>query len=522
MKKRGADLRAWGLAVLVLVVTGWGAVLLPDQRLVSWVTDDTFYYLEVARNVARGAGFTFDGVHRTNGFHPLWQIALVPLCRLVSADFPLVRALMILQSALLAAATVLFWRGLRGPLNSDVAAATALALIGLPNSRAFWMGMESALFLLLLVLVWRAWRRIETTPEPRPLQGLGLGALSALLFLTRLEGAFATVAALLLLLARPLRPRRKAALGWAIAAPPALAAVLYLAWNRALFGVWLPVSGMVKAHWFRVLDPWRRFVGLLDVPWIGRDLVARLYGAPIPPDSLRLLCSAVFLTLVAAGLAWRSRVLPLLRETGTTYLALGCAGIMLADQILIGPFLAEWAMVPVHVLTALAIGLALARLPRAGRAALIVAVVLCLLRLPLQARRSAEYDATFMGRSLLLAQWIDTHVPRGERLGSLYSGVLGYFGHRTVVSLDGLVNDVDFYREVVIGGDLDRYLERTRIGWLADIGCHDQRPVPTLTVVSRGRFRTAHCYTLAHSVGDAAVEQGCALTLWKKIEPDCR
>jgi hypothetical protein len=40
----------------------------------GYVAADAFYYLVVARNVARHGSFSFDGRHPTNGFHPLWQL----------------------------------------------------------------------------------------------------------------------------------------------------------------------------------------------------------------------------------------------------------------------------------------------------------------------------------------------------------------------------------------------------------------------------------------------------------------
>jgi hypothetical protein len=42
----------------------------------TYVAADTFYYLTVARNIARHGFASFDGQHLTNGFHPLWQFIL--------------------------------------------------------------------------------------------------------------------------------------------------------------------------------------------------------------------------------------------------------------------------------------------------------------------------------------------------------------------------------------------------------------------------------------------------------------
>ena len=43
------------------------------------MSDDAFYYLHIARNVAMGKGVSFDGLTPTNGFHPLYLGMFIPL-----------------------------------------------------------------------------------------------------------------------------------------------------------------------------------------------------------------------------------------------------------------------------------------------------------------------------------------------------------------------------------------------------------------------------------------------------------
>ena len=43
------------------------------------VVDDAFYYFGIAKHVVTGKGFTFDGLNRTNGFQPLWQLLILPI-----------------------------------------------------------------------------------------------------------------------------------------------------------------------------------------------------------------------------------------------------------------------------------------------------------------------------------------------------------------------------------------------------------------------------------------------------------
>lgn len=67
---------AAGLPVrLILAATN-----LPTLIMLN-VPDDAFYYFKIAQNIAAGRGSTFDGLHPTNGYHPLWMGLLIPLLR---------------------------------------------------------------------------------------------------------------------------------------------------------------------------------------------------------------------------------------------------------------------------------------------------------------------------------------------------------------------------------------------------------------------------------------------------------
>src|SRR5258706_8088690 len=69
---------------LALWLAGWGT-----QGFASaWprFEDDAYYYLEIARNVASGHGFTADTLSPTNGFQPLWLWCLVAVAWLTSGD----------------------------------------------------------------------------------------------------------------------------------------------------------------------------------------------------------------------------------------------------------------------------------------------------------------------------------------------------------------------------------------------------------------------------------------------------
>jgi hypothetical protein len=51
----------------------------PLKFLLKFSHDDTYFYLKIANNIAIGLGSTFDGINKTNGYHPLWLIIVAGL-----------------------------------------------------------------------------------------------------------------------------------------------------------------------------------------------------------------------------------------------------------------------------------------------------------------------------------------------------------------------------------------------------------------------------------------------------------
>ena len=127
-----------------------------------FLAQDSFYYLSIARHSAHLPFFSLDGLHPTNGFHPLWEwleyaLAQTTFFRL---DGPsvlprLFAANLLLVACAVALLSVYVFRQTRRPWLSIVAVCPGLlwlALgIGAPaylNNWAFVNGMETGLELL--------------------------------------------------------------------------------------------------------------------------------------------------------------------------------------------------------------------------------------------------------------------------------------------------------------------------------------------------------------------------------------
>ena len=73
-----------------------------SDYLLNWYpSDDSYYYFKTAQNIAYGKGITFDGINRTNGFHPLWMMICIPVFSLSGANLFLpLRVLVLIQAIL--------------------------------------------------------------------------------------------------------------------------------------------------------------------------------------------------------------------------------------------------------------------------------------------------------------------------------------------------------------------------------------------------------------------------------------
>ena len=77
------------IALLVAAIAVHVGVVTQDFETLAkngYLYDDSFYAFQIARNIAGGQGATFDGVHPTNGFQPLYVAILVPIYLLFGSD----------------------------------------------------------------------------------------------------------------------------------------------------------------------------------------------------------------------------------------------------------------------------------------------------------------------------------------------------------------------------------------------------------------------------------------------------
>jgi hypothetical protein len=491
------DSGLWPRRVVLVLLAGYTAWYLflaigaPLPAVVNGLLDDSFYYLQVARHVARGLGSTFDGVEPTNGYHPLWMWLLIPVQAVTrGAPEASLRAALLLSGLLGLSSLWMLYRILRARAG-EWAAVTGLLLFAWPRIFGLTTNLlESGITLLLFLSVAWVLGRGSTAPcmvdrggtvpwararVPVVLLGVLLGAVC----LARLDMVFLPAAFGLIGLhaawgqrfpwddeAAPVRSRSGvlAATAGVLAVAGAMV-VPYLAWNLVRFGHLQPVSGFVKSTFphprphLEYLGMYKEFSLLLGLGLV--FLVASLRrGASV---GLRIL--GLFGLAAALHMAWT--VLFMGWGVDRWYFVLcvpaGLLGI---------PWLVEEAMARLSRAPALPeVGRPSSgarppsRAQRVARVTLVAGGIVAAVGV-----QAVSYSARF-GRHLdatrEVALWARDHLSADAVFGMSDAGVFAFFSERVTVNLDGLINNYR-YQEALRDGRFREYLASRRVGFIYD------------------------------------------------------
>jgi hypothetical protein len=190
----------WFETILIVVVMSISLyAALSDAQNLSWqwfTRDDAYYYFKVAQNISEGHGSTFDGVDRTNGYHPLWMLICVPIFALARFDLILpLRILLLVMGGLSVATAILLYR-LIGRVFAPVVGAVVAFFWVFSQKILFTFyqnGLESGIAAFFIVLlVYRlyhfetSWRKNEVSAR----QIVTLAVIAVLTMFSRLDLMF--------------------------------------------------------------------------------------------------------------------------------------------------------------------------------------------------------------------------------------------------------------------------------------------------------------------------------------------
>ena len=446
--------------------------------------DDSFYYFQIAYNLAQGKFSTFDGgITQTNGYHPVWMLLITPFYWIFDKEAALfgIKAFEIMLVAggvaliaLAAWLSRLAWLLLFAALPMLYYKPAEL-LLGLEAAAALF---ALSLLILAVCLYMRDPRRWKWH----------IAALAFALPLVRIEYiavSLAVTAALCViewsrLERRSLRPSALANIRHAHIPLIAAAAgiLVYFAYNRLVFGAALPVNVLKKRAWSQDLWADEGGYSLAQNFW---DTLALQVG--VFDYELLIAFEICAYLLIVWQIALRSNNrrdwLLLAFLVGMFGLAAGHIAKFAQTVLTLHPVVSgeAWYFVPAYLMTALIIPVRLY-------------VAIWLIRRFIAPRWRITADALrisvfAIGAAFLLGRadfaepfkWVDRYsrdirheyeianymgvqvmnraLPEGSVVGSWDAGVIGYFSRFPVVNLDGLVNSYDHFRAQHIARTVD-------------------------------------------------------------------
>lgn len=473
-----------GLAFLL----AWLPVRLCISRL---IVEDMFYYLQAARQIAVGNPASLDGIHTTNGFHPLWMLICVGVQSIFDGHAAIHASLTLCATFFVATG----WFLLRAARLAEAGALSLLvAAFFLTNYRLMAVplgGLETALAGLMISAV----SAYVLSRDPLGGQGsaLVLGLLLGVTILARMDAVLLAAILLTWLVIAPVGNSTRQPVGIrlvrAVLAGIVIVVTLipWFLWSWTTSQSLLPNSRVAIKLWTGI-----RWDDTLPLVTNGlrfaKDRVSRLiepandmanalgvwpFATPAQ-SSLRYVGPLVLAValLALAVLAWRVR-------RSVNWARVGWIPIYVfvhvAYYVVFGRVTIRY-LYPVSIPLLLFIAVcAAAWLKQGGNLRVMSYVFATTMVISWIAgvdafRRgyaSDRWHPLHDGLYSDLAPWIAENTPEDAIVGSFNSGILSYHCGRPVVNLDGVMNDsaIPALRDRKIG----EYLDREGIDYLADL-----------------------------------------------------
>jgi hypothetical protein len=447
--------------------------LLLDQGLVQ---DDAFYYFVIARNILTYGVSSFDTLHPTNGFHPLWETLCLPVFNSWHGDLP-VRIMLALAAGFDVLSIALVFLILRKITQHPYTALCGAAILALHGTliRTWFNGLETALSVLSLLWFFHQFLRLYHRENTTVQQHLYLGVLAAFAFLARTDNAVVVLVLFSFLYLPKLFRQGEFRMGLLASMTFLLLSSPWLLWNQINFGSIVQVSGQIRDN------TWLEGGAPVELPIaqqlvygfvVSLEKIKIVFGKMFSPDFFPDTGGYLYLAALLTGCAITFRKSTLFRQFLSRCLPF-IAGVIVLFLYHAGVrhFVRGWYNAPVLlVLTLLLCGLFDALFARhpAQQFARIILLLLCstllLLYSPFTYLKSPEAGQT--DPRISTANWLNQHTPVDALIGAANAGIMGYYAERRVVNLDGVVNESAFRAR--IANQLPHYIDLTGIRYLAD------------------------------------------------------
>ncbi len=245
-----------------------GLVVLPlrSLALTPWLIDDSFIFMHIARNLATGNGYSFDGITATTGAPPLWT--LITSLHHHWFDPTIAAKITLIESTFFSMAASLMIYALASQWYNHTVSwgAFAFSMLAAPLFFQSMNGMETGLFACIGVSAVYTYLQARTTELLRWYAFTGV--LLGLLNLTRMDGIFLAGALGLVHLVYLFKhhSRQRVMFNTAV-----LAALMVLVTLPMLIWVYQITGGLLPEN-----QVGRRFLAWQGIAWFSNDYFAQV------------------------------------------------------------------------------------------------------------------------------------------------------------------------------------------------------------------------------------------------------
>ncbi|OGO34730.1 MAG: hypothetical protein A2Z16_11365 [Chloroflexi bacterium RBG_16_54_18] len=468
------------------------SLLFKGERYItsSLTIDDTYYYLQTAWNTKQLGLVSFDGLHTTNGVQLLWFLVIYLLALLVKTKIILLfvtLALSFLFNGLCYIFIFLIGKELNRP-SLILIIASLWALQSLPF-RIYSMGMENSLHALVIwCTLWQCVIFIVRAQNKERPNFWGLTIVLILNTWSRLDSALLSTilfifctAALVLIYRKELRVflKKYARTVIYVSLLAGFGFITQVAAFRWMGDSYLPVSALVKTSGIARGLSAESIKMFMDVFLLGLPSILQGRLSPIALITLGILGILVvfllrskytrqsenlriFINLWCCMLVGEVLYYFLIAVSGAAYLPYFAwyRSPSFIFWILTGAFV---ALLTFEQIKPVSLHMNFHLWVPVGFSLAVVSIAVFLFF------RSINFTSQLYTARYDTALWISENFLPDTIFASWNAGQLGYFSNRTFINLDGVINNVDYYRRVLHGPiSIADYLAENDVDYVVD------------------------------------------------------
>ena len=214
--------------------------------------DDGFFYLKIAQNILLYGESSFHNITNTNGYHPLWQLICI-FITLIASEVPdnLLRTVFIVQTFIFIASLYLIHKISKVLKINEFIPMGVLTVIFIGKGSFFLMETFIVLFFLLLIIFRYTNYFIERESNNSPKAFFTTSILSSLLVFSRLDLIFFVGLFLGSICLNEIKNdgiKKSSFKLTLLFLPLFLLIFLYMYSNYFYYGIFFPISGLIKSY----------------------------------------------------------------------------------------------------------------------------------------------------------------------------------------------------------------------------------------------------------------------------------